>query len=510
MSIKATIKTTRQVLERKLEIPPYQRPYRWTTKNVMQLLDDICTSMAAGKQEYRIGTVICHNETGKEKYDIVDGQQRLTTILLVLRELSIMKDEQKEWSADLKKLVELKLPQFDYRGDSIAAICENRKFIEDWLRDNVPDVRMKFAGYILDKCKFSEIIVDDLGEAFQMFDTQNGRGKSLELYNLLKAYHIRAMDQNTQDERIQCDRNWEDATQYDATPGIQNDPNVDILDQLFCEQLFKSRLWCRNEDARAFTRDDIGEFKGFTIDKNHPIDFPFQNPFLLQYLTEKFYRNVLAGTIGSKSRLEAGETEKLNPFVNVIQPIINGKAFFEYIETYVELYKKMFIELGSYQLADFKRFFYLYCLTYKGDNQDKWNDARTDPRSFSHAYDGAGRIGDTYLRESYKSLCFVLLDKFGEKTFLKYYKALYRLVYRARVENAAVRFQTAMSGPKKLFVTIDRAKSEADLLDIHKQANSVNATMSEKFLKGKSEDDISKIRKRIPTFTFIKTGECHE
>lgn len=500
MSIEATIKTTRHILERKLEIPPYQRPYRWTTKSVMQLLDDISTSMAAGKREYRIGSVICHNEAGKDNYDIVDGQQRLTTIILVLKGVdSNLKNESEIVTKNLQRLC--------YKSDSVSSIRDNMVFIQGWLRENATNNGKELAEYILDKCKFVEIVVDDLSEAFQMFDTQNGRGKSLEFYNLLKAYHIRAMDQNTQDERIQCDINWESATQYDATPDVQNDPNVDILSQLFNEQLFKSRLWCRNEDARAFTRDDIGEFKGFTIDKNHPIDFPFQNPFLLQYLTEKFYRNVLAGTIGSKSRLEAGETEKLNPFVNIVQPIINGKAFFEYIETYVELYKKMFIELGSYQLSEFKRFFYLYCLTYKGENQDKWNDARINPSSFSHAYDGAGRAGDTYLRESYKSLCFVLLDKFGEKTFLKYYKALYRLVYRARVENAAVRFQTAMSGPKKLFVIIDRAKSEADLLDIHKRANLLGAKLSEGFLSGKNEVEISAIRKRIPTLDFIRKGE---
>ena len=503
MSIEAAIKTTRQVLERNLSIPPYQRPYRWTTKNVMQLLDDIRTSMAAGKQEYRMGTVICHKDEKKKEYDIVDGQQRLTTIILILKGVDRKLKRESE-------IVLTNLQQLRYNGNSVSSICENMAFIEGRLQDNVSTNGKELAEYILEKCKFAEIVVDDLGEAFQMFDTQNGRGKSLELYNLLKAYHIRAMDQNTQDERILCDRNWEGATQYDATPDNPNDPNVDILSQLFSEQLFKSRLWCRNEDARAFTRDDIGEFKGFTIDKNHPIDFPFQNPFLLQYLTEKFYRNVLAGTIGSKSRLEAGETEKLNPFVNIIQPIINGKAFFEYIETYVELYKKMFIELGSYQLSEFKRFFYLYCLTYKGENQDKWNDARINPSSFCHAYDGAGRTGDTYLRESYKSLCFVLLDKFGEKTFLKYYKSLYRLVYRTRVENAAVRFQTAMSCPRKLFVIIDRAKSEADLLDIHKQANSLDAKISEEFLKGKNDEDITRIKKRIPTFSFIKTGESHE
>ena len=305
MSIEATIKATKQILENNLAIPPYQRPYRWTTKNVMQLLEDIRSSMDAGKREYRIGTVICHKEKGNAHYDLVDGQQRLTTILIVLSKLK--KSTNNNFTESDIRIINDRVKALEYKGNSLLAICENSAFAEEWLKDNVSNDTKAFAEYVFYKCRFVEIIVDDLGEAFQMFDTQNGRGKSLKLYNLLKAYHIRAMEQNTQEERIQCDRNWEDATQYDATPGIMNDPNVDILSQLFGEQLFKIRLWCRNEDARSFSRDDIGEFKGFTIDKNHPIDFPFQNPFLLQYLTEKFYRNVLAGTIGSKSRLEAGE-----------------------------------------------------------------------------------------------------------------------------------------------------------------------------------------------------------
>lgn len=501
MGINATIKTTRQILENNLAIPPYQRPYRWTTENVVQLLEDIRSSMAAGKLEYRIGTVICHKVNDKTHYDLVDGQQRLTTILIVLCKLK--KNIKNIFTEDDAQIIDDRINALKYKGNSISAIYENSAFAEEWLKDNILNDAKTFAEYVFYKCRFVEIVVDDLGEAFQMFDTQNGRGKSLELYNLLKAYHIRAMEQNTQEERIRCDINWEGATQYDATPGILDDPNVDILGHLFGEQLFKSRLWCRNENARVFTRNDIGEFKGFTIDKNHPIDFPFQNPFLLQYLTEKFYRNVLAGTIGSKSRLEAGETENLNPFVNINQQIINGKAFFEYIETYVELYKKMFIELGSYQLAEFKRFFYLYCLTYLGNGlgaRKKWDEEvrkRTD--SFRDICGQASRDGDAYLRESYKSICFVLLDKFGENVLMKYYKTLYRLIYKVRIEHYAVKQITAFSEPKTLFAIIHRAKYATELLELNKHASALK--------DGKYEYD-DKLPKEL--VAFIKNGECHE
>lgn len=484
MILTASISTTQQLLEQdNLSIPPYQRPYRWTTTNVMQLLDDISASMAARKRKYRIGTVICHDRGGI--CDIVDGQQRLTTMLLLLNEMG---------KADKEVL-----RRFRFTGTSIAALLENREFIKNWLKTNMPGNTSEFAGYVLNKCEFVKIVVDDLGEAFQMFDTQNGRGKSLELYNLLKAYHIRAMEQNSQEERVRCDRNWEGATQYDATPDINNDPNIDILKQLFNEQLFKSRVWCRNENARSFCKNDIGEFKGFTIDKNNPISFPFQNPFLLQYLTEKFYNNVLAGTMGTKSRFEEGETNKINPFVNINQTIINGKAFFEYVETYVELYKKMFIELGNFQLSEFKRFFYLYCLTYTGDNEDAWEKARIHTDVFRRISDRASRVGDSYLRETYKSICFVLLDKFGENVFCEYYEVLYRLIYKVRIQNYAVKISTAMSAPTRLFAIIHRAKSEADLLPLNKFAYA---------LKDMGFSNSDKLPTKIGK--FIKEGFYHE
>lgn len=485
MSIEAKICTVGDVLGDNLAIPQYQRPYCWTPTNVMQLLSDIQTNMIAGKREYRIGTVICHKckeESGALKYNMVDGQQRITTILILLKELG--------------EINKIERRNIRYKRNSVERILENCNFIKGWIKDNLPNDKKAFADYILKNCKFVEVIVDNLGEAFQMFDTQNGRGKSLEAYNLLKAFHIRAMDQNSQEERIQCDRNWEGATQYDATPDIHNDPNEDILRQLFGEQLFKSRLWCRNENAKAFTRGDIEEFKGFTIDKNHPIDFPFQNPFLLQYMTEKFYRNVLAGTIGTKSRLETGETEKTNPFVNINQEIINGRAFFEYIETYVELYKKMFIELGSYQLSEFKRFYYLYCLAYRWEDNDArktWGKASLKQNAFRKAIGGAERVGDTYLRETYKSLCFVLLDKFGERVFLRYYKTLYRLVYLTRIKYASVKFSTAMSVPTPLFSIIFRAKSETGLLEL---TNKLTVALKEQY------DHIDKLPTKLKTFVM--------
>lgn len=467
MSIKANIKTTGEILQHSLVVPAYQRAYRWDIKNVLQLLNDIQNSMEDGKTEYRIGTCIffCKRLDDEEcNKEIIDGQQRLTTIILFLKCSKYPDPDFFQKYISMNSIM--------YQENSEFAIRRNYRFIKEWIATNTNDDGFSFTQYLLNNCKFSEIIVDDLSEAFQMFDTQNGRGKSLELYNLLKAYHIRAMEQNTQEEKIRCDRNWEAAIQYDATPDIQTDPNVDILKQLFSEQLFKSRLWCRNETAKPFSRDDIGEFKGITVDKNHSIVYPFQNPYLLQYLTEKFYNSVLSGTIGTKTRFDSGEPDNIDPFVNINHPIINGKPFFDYIETYVEIYKRMFIELGTYQLAEFKEFFYMYCLAYDND-KDKWNKARTKTDAFNGACSKAKRVGDKYLRETYKSICFVLFDKFGERILLKYYKPLYRLVYKNRLQYTAVKQSMVLQMPTSLFAIISKAKDPLDLMKLDTLANAI-------------------------------------
>ena len=66
-------------------IPEYQRPYKWTAKNAIQLLDDIIEAKTENKETYRVGTLILHNDKGK--YNIVDGQQRTITFSLLLKAL---------------------------------------------------------------------------------------------------------------------------------------------------------------------------------------------------------------------------------------------------------------------------------------------------------------------------------------------------------------------------------------------------------------------------------------
>ena len=90
-----------------LFIPDYQRPYKWTARNAIQLLDDITDAKNLNKEIYRVGTLILHesiemDDKGKKitKYNIVDGQQRTITFSLLLYALYENEREQERKQID--------------------------------------------------------------------------------------------------------------------------------------------------------------------------------------------------------------------------------------------------------------------------------------------------------------------------------------------------------------------------------------------------------------------------
>ncbi len=436
-SINAEIKKVTDVLDQPLNIPYYQRPYRWKEKNVNQLLEDIYTSWKNIKSAYRIGSVILHQKS-KTAVDIIDGQQRLTTLVLLMHVLG------SEQANDL-------LERFQFaHADSEKNIKQNHKYISHWVADNIPRERKDFLNYISKFCEFVEIVVaeKELSQAFQMFDSQNTRGKHLEAYNLLKAYHIRAMEEAPEKDKIESDRRWENATRYVQDP-LGNETPRDLLKQLFNEQLYRTRVWSRKYSAYRFSKEDIDEFKGQTINSKEGIDYPFLNKDLMHSIALNYFDSLSLNVKGIKSRFNKAQIPNVIDYVSINQSIINGKAFFDYVETYVEMYKQLFIAKGNDVLAEFKKF-------YKNAFQ----------------YKGSHRQGDQYLKELYKSAVMMLFDKFGEDGVNRFYKILFGVIYRLRLEKWQVRYAAAAKYPKEsnLFAIIEESKNYFDLRKLEKIA----------------------------------------
>ena len=289
MSIQFTSKKVGELLkEGNLRIPSYQRPYKWNRKHIRNLFYDLRDAM--DKKEYQIGSVILHeNEHENEEHlDIVDGQQRLISISLFLHLLEKLKDNK---GAN-------QLLSAEFGEISCYHASEN---YNEWgnLTQLVGENQAKdICNFLLENCSVSVITMpqERLSEAFQLFDSQNNRGKSLEPHDLLKAYHLRKQD--SEDEKLV--EKWEQFVE---------DKELS-LKELFDKHLFRMRRWSRGETGLTnkrygsylrFTEDFIDDFKGVDLNQNFP------------YL--ELYRHI----------------ENLP--MSITMPIIDGSKFFEYIES---------------------------------------------------------------------------------------------------------------------------------------------------------------------------------
>ena len=290
MSIQFTSKKVGELLkEENLRIPSYQRPYKWNRKHIRNLFYDLRDAM--GKKEYQIGSVILHEILHeKEKYlDIVDGQQRLISISLFLHLLDDLENYK-----GAKQL----LSSTVFGELSCYHASENYNEWENLTQLVGENQAKDICNFLLENCSVSVITMpqERLSEAFQLFDSQNNRGKSLEPHDLLKAYHLRKYD--SEDEKIV--EKWEQFVE---------DKELS-LKELFDKHLFRMRRWSRGETGLTnkrygsylrFTEDFIDDFKGVDLNQNFP------------YL--ELYRHI----------------EKFP--LSITMPIIDGSTFFEYIES---------------------------------------------------------------------------------------------------------------------------------------------------------------------------------
>jgi hypothetical protein len=133
--MKAEERTISNILTEQLcyEIPPYQRPYSWEKENVQQLLDDIWEAYAASDSEYFIGSLITIERERDRRYEVVDGQQRLTSLNLIMARLrDQITDEAVK--ADLGKRI---LPRNVYTGEAEAPRLLLRKKDQSFFRKHV-------------------------------------------------------------------------------------------------------------------------------------------------------------------------------------------------------------------------------------------------------------------------------------------------------------------------------------------------------------------------------------
>ncbi len=423
-----------------LKIPNYQRPYKWSTKNVNQLIDDIM--LHKDKSAYRLGTLVIHEENNV--LYIVDGQQRTLTLTLIAYAMIKHKSDLfKKLNPDYNNI---NLPDFSFDNTiSKYNIQNNYQEIERRIRDF--DEHLIY--FFFDKCELVQVILSDISEAFQFFDSQNSRGKDLEPHDLLKAFHLREMAHLSIDEQLRSVSTWESM-------------DTQELSNLFSLYLYRIRNWSKGCSARYFTKDDIDIFKGISPDIQE--DYPFVQlfkigHFYIENYNKDYHRNI------DNNQLEY-------PF-QIDQTIINGKRFFEMIAHY----KTMIDKINTNELHKIAK-------VLPKSNSDS-SSRLEEVLSVLSTYDGRNRTGDRYVRVLFDCCLIYYIDKFGTKNISKAIEKIFIWAYALRLQMQAVQIATIdtyalgnrddiIMGNKKVFKLIREAIKESDISNIKLDNLNVN------------------------------------
>lgn len=194
---------------RLFKIPDYQRGYSWETKQIIDLIKDI---EHIGHQNHRhyTGTIVVSISENAERYNVVDGQQRLTTIIILLKEIYSLNGDKYNFIKNTflirdtgEYVLETNLETRDYFKDAIIGDKKNvieeikalknlknaKILFRNWLSKEETDIEIVLNA-VLNKLGFLCFAPNDSKEIGIMFEVINNRGKELSELEKIKNYFI--------------------------------------------------------------------------------------------------------------------------------------------------------------------------------------------------------------------------------------------------------------------------------------------------------------------------------
>ena len=224
------------------EIPDYQRPYAWTTEQTGELLDDLLTALDEGRDTpYFMGSIVLIKDNSDPRAEVVDGQQRLTTLTIlfcVLRELTQNNSHRDELDTyvrakgkplagiedrfrlslrdrdrdvfreniqDVGKLEDFVNGQAEL-PDSQRRIRENSRYLWSRLAGHEPARYGKLASFLILQCYLVVVSASNQEAAYRIFSVMNDRGLNLSATDILKAEVIGGIER---ERRSRYTDEWE-------------------------------------------------------------------------------------------------------------------------------------------------------------------------------------------------------------------------------------------------------------------------------------------------------------
>lgn len=244
------------------DIPRYQRSYAWEKQNVSELFEDIQEAIETNSQHY-LGTIVLAKTENPETYTVVDGQQRLTTLLLfiacIVRKLPkddkifynrlyicdqnrfklVPLERDREFYFSLLKIDSKSNVQLSPKNKSQKFLLEALSEIETLTNHHIEDPQVFLTS--IENLSILEFIEKDESDAVRIFQTVNDRGKELSRMDKMKSLLFYFSDKYLQKK-------------YDTEI---NDSFADIFAWYDEIKLIGERQSINILNSRQFTEDDL-------------------------------------------------------------------------------------------------------------------------------------------------------------------------------------------------------------------------------------------------------------
>lgn len=258
--IKCEKKVIREIFNMWYCIPDYQRAYVWDTDQVRDLLDDTISAYRENKEaQYFLGSMVLkineksENNVSYTEYELLDGQQRITTVFLILACMRDMLTDYPQYQQSLSGFVYqaedaiLQQPErmriiFNIRSDvrdfvneyikplhgtcnsallkdkmqakdvniSIRNMANAMLVAHEFLEENKSDI-IGYLSYFLNKVLMIYVATEELQDAFQLFTVLNNRGVKLSSSDILKAENLKELSAA---DRTSWATRWEEMETY--------------------------------------------------------------------------------------------------------------------------------------------------------------------------------------------------------------------------------------------------------------------------------------------------------
>ena len=211
------------------EIPSFQRPYAWTEEEAGDLFDDLYDFYVseADDEKYFLGSIVLVKEDDKPYSEVIDGQQRLTTLYLIINELSSEKEKCFDLEYEREKYIkriydddvvalpadtnsdfdefwnDFKVKKQDFDKIENYYLLKARFAIRKWLKDNVQKAEEEeYATKLLNDVKFIWYPISDSMKEHEYFKNLNSGKIPLTNAELIKALFLNSVCNNSADKEI--------------------------------------------------------------------------------------------------------------------------------------------------------------------------------------------------------------------------------------------------------------------------------------------------------------------